>query len=189
MPAFYQAVDDIQEDPLNVLLVQVRRGAFLITFEFAVALPDGALVFAGAVPDLAAINVSAVTVDDTAGKAAAAGNIAPILPALKLTLHMFEQLSAHDGGVAASHIVLGDLALVFLDFLGQVIRAEGLLRYLPRNDKMHPPRQLSNYLRRGGAKRWEALINQGKRGFWGTGYDGRLGALMAMEQQMMSSLV
>ena len=167
----------------------MRCTAFLIAFEFSVALPDGALVFAGALPDLAAIDAPAIAAYNLSRKATITRDIAPFLPALKFALHMVEQLSAHDGGVAAGHIVLGDLALVFLDFLGQVIRAEGLLRYLPRNDKMHPPRQLSNYLRRGGAKRWEALINQGKRGFWGTGYDGRLGALMAMEQQMMSSLV
>ena len=31
-----------------------------------------------------------------------------------------------------------------------------------RNDKMHTPLPLSNYLRGGCAKRWDALINQGK---------------------------
>ena len=37
------------------------------------------------------------------------------------------------------------------------------VRLLPTNDKMHPPYPMSNYLRRGGAKRWDALIYQGKR--------------------------
>jgi hypothetical protein len=32
-----------------------------------------------------------------------------------------------------------------------------------RNDKMHTPRPMSNYLRGGCAKRWEAWINKGKQ--------------------------
>ena len=80
---------------------------FLLTLDFAIALPDSTAIFARAVPDLAAEDVAAIAADDTAGEAASAGDTPALFPALQFLLHMVKQLSANDGWMASLHVIPG----------------------------------------------------------------------------------
>ena len=46
----------------------------------------------------------------------------------KLCLYGFEHFRRNDSGMTVFNVILGNLALVYLHFLGQEIRAEGLLQ-------------------------------------------------------------
>jgi len=51
-----------------LLLVQVGSRAFVVAFEFGVALPDRAAVLAVGVPDLGTVETAAVSADDAGGE-------------------------------------------------------------------------------------------------------------------------
>ena len=96
---------------------------------FAVALPDHRLVFCGGIPDLTAVQRTAFVAENTPGEAMR--RIIPMIGMFalgKLCLHGFEHFRRNDGGMTVFNVILRNLALVHLHFLGQEIRAEGLLQ-------------------------------------------------------------
>ena len=57
-----------QKSGLDVLLVQMRRPAFMVALELLVALPDNAAVFAVGMPYFGSVKTTAIAADDPRGK-------------------------------------------------------------------------------------------------------------------------
>lgn len=117
-----------QEQFLQPLLGQMGRFAFVFSLELAVALPDDSAVAVGGVPGLSSENIAAIPTDDLPGKGAGLTvPIAAVFAPFQLRLHLLPCPRLDDGGVAVLHIVLGNLSLIDLGFLGEKIHREGLL--------------------------------------------------------------
>ena len=97
--------------------------------KFVVTLPDDPAVTVGGVPGLGAENLAAVGTKDLPGEGA--GLTVPTAAAftlLQLCLDVFPFPRLDDGRVAVLHIVLGDLSLIDLGFLGEEIHRKRLLK-------------------------------------------------------------
>ena len=94
-----------------------------------IALPDHRLVFRSGIPDLTAIQRAAFIAKDTSRKAMRRViATARFLSLGKLCLYSLEHFPRNDGRMTMLDVVLRHLAFVYLHFLGQEIRAEGLLQ-------------------------------------------------------------
>ena len=114
---------------LQPLLGQVGCFAFAFPFELAVALPDNTAVAVGGVPSLCSENISAVGTNDLPGEGA--GLIVPVAAVFapfQLHLNLLPFPGFDDGGVAVLHIILRDLSLIDLCFLGEEIHRKRLLK-------------------------------------------------------------
>ena len=110
------------------LLGQVGCFAFAFPFELAVALPDNTTVAVGGVPGLCSENIAAVGADDLPGEGAGLMvPVAAVFAPFHLHLNLLPFPGFDDGGVAVLHIVLGNLSLIDLGFLGEEIHRERLL--------------------------------------------------------------
>ena len=110
-------------------LGQVGCFAFAFPFELAVALPDNTTVTVGGVPGLCSKNIAAVGTDDLPGEGAGLMvPVAAVFAPFQFHLNLLPFPGFDDGGVAVLHIVLGDLSLIDLGFLGEKIHREGLLK-------------------------------------------------------------
>lgn len=114
---------------LQPLLGQMGCFAFVFSFEFAVALPNNTAVAVGGVPGLGTENIAAVGADDLPGEGAGLMvPVAAIFAPFHLHLNLLPFPRLDDGGMAVLHIVLGNLPLVDLGFLGEEIHRERLLK-------------------------------------------------------------
>ena len=110
------------------LLGQMGCFAFAFPFELAVALPDNTTVAVGGVPGLCSENIAAVGADDLPGEGAGLMVlVAAVFAPFQLYLNLLPFPGFDDGGVAVLHIVLGNLSLIDLGFLGEEIHRERLL--------------------------------------------------------------
>ena len=101
----------------------------LISFEFAVALPDDAAVFVRGMPHLAAVKPTAAAADEFSRKAACAVmRTACLLPSRQLILRHVKDLWLDDGRMAVLDIILRYLAFIDLHLFCEKVRAESLLQ-------------------------------------------------------------
>lgn len=111
------------------LLGQVGRFAFAFPFELAVALPDNAAVAVGGVPCFGTENIAAVGADDLPGEGAGLMvPVAAVFAPFQFHLNLLPFPRLDDGGMAVLHIVLGNLPLIDLGFLGEEIHRKRLLK-------------------------------------------------------------
>lgn len=111
------------------LLGQVGCFAFAFPFELAVALPDNTAITVGGVPCFGTENIAAVGADDLPGEGAGLMvPVAAIFAPFQFHLNLLPFPGLDDGGMAVLHIVLGNLPLVDLGFLGEEIHRERLLK-------------------------------------------------------------
>ena len=105
------------------------RTAGLSAFVLVIALVDDPAVFICGVPYLRAVPTSAFAAFDLGGKHTHAAVAVLILhPPRHLRLDIVEGGRIDDGFVVALHIVLRDLPLVFLEFLGEEVYGKPLLQ-------------------------------------------------------------
>lgn len=105
------------------------RFAFVLPFEFPVALPDDSPIAVGGVPGFCPENFAAVGTEDLPGEGAGLTvPIAAVFTSLQLCLDLFPFPRLDDGRMAILHIVLRHFALVDLCFLGEKIHREGFLQ-------------------------------------------------------------
>lgn len=114
---------------LHPVLGQMGCFAFAFPFEFAVALPDNTAVAVGGVPGFGTENITAVGADDLPGEGAGLMvTVAAVFAPFQFHLNLFPFPGFDDGRVAVLHIVLGNLPLIDLGFLGEEIHRERLLK-------------------------------------------------------------
>ena len=105
------------------------RFAFVLPFEFPVALPNNTPIAVCGVPGFGTENIAAVGADDLPGKGTGlAVPGAAVFAPLQLRLHLFPFPRLNDGRVAVLYIILGHFSLVDLCFLGEKIHREGFLQ-------------------------------------------------------------
>ena len=105
------------------------RFSFALPFEFPVALPDDSPVAVGGVPGFCPENFAAVGAEDLPGKGTGlAVPGAAVFAPFQLRLHLLPLPRFDDGRVAVFHIILGNLSLIDLGFLGEKIYREGFLQ-------------------------------------------------------------
>lgn len=120
------------------------RFAFVLPFEFPVALPDDSPIAVGGVPGFCPENFAAVGTEDLPGEGAGLTvPIAAVFTSLQLCLDLFPFPRLDDGRMAILHIVLRHFALVDLGFLGEEIHRKGFLKqcgafvFLVLQDALH----------------------------------------------------
>ena len=114
---------------LQTLLGQVGCFAFVFPLELAVALPNNTAVAVSGMPGFCTENIAAVGADDLPGEGAGLMvTVAAIFAPFHLHLNLLPFPRLDDGGMAVLHIVLGNLPLVDLGFLGEEIHRERLLK-------------------------------------------------------------
>ena len=107
----------------------MRRPAFLIVLELAVALEDHPAVFVLRVPYLGAVPVPALGTLDLRGKyARAAVPCVHTFPPLHFLLHQLPCFGRDDCLVVPLHIILRDFPLVLLPLLREEVRRVLLLQ-------------------------------------------------------------
>ena len=127
-PILHHQIVGFYEKPLYGFGVHHRSVTALPVCEFAVALPDGAAVLVGGVPDLGTEEGTAILADQFGRKdALAAVGFAQSLPSGELCLNLLPFVRLNDGGMTARHIILWDFTLVGLHFLFQKIHRKLLL--------------------------------------------------------------
>ena len=94
-----------------------------------IAAPDDFSIRIIAVPNLAAIEMTAVSAYNSAGKAAISAVLTlQRFPAHELNLNQIKNVRVHNRRMAVLHIILRHFTFVYLHFLRQEVRAIGLLQ-------------------------------------------------------------
>ena len=122
----------------------------MLTFEFVIALPDRVTILSGAIPYFWAEVMATIRADQAARKdALTAVSATEDFSAGHFFLHPIEQLRGDDRLVAAFHVILRNLAFIYLRFLLQKIHSESLLEQgtgvEPFLVQIHPPLTFSDY--------------------------------------------
>lgn len=124
-----QLIDRRHEKLFDLVLIEVWRGAFLITFKLVIALPDDPTVFVVGVSGLGAIPAAAVTAFNPAGeKVDTAMPPSAVLSLFQLTLHHLENIRLYDSLVVSLDIVLWNLALVDLFLFCEKVNSVAFLQ-------------------------------------------------------------
>ena len=101
----------------------------MFSLEFAVALPDNTAVAVGGVPGFGTENIAAVGADDLPGEGAGLMvPVAAVFAPFQFHLNLLPFPGFDDGGMAVLHIILRDLSLIDLGFLGEEIHRKRLLK-------------------------------------------------------------
>ena len=101
----------------------------MFSLEFAVALPDNTAVAVGGVPGFGTENIAAVGADDLPGEGAGLMvPVAAVFAPFQFHLNLLPFPGFDDGWMAVLHIILRDLTLIDLGFLGEEIHRKRLLR-------------------------------------------------------------
>ena len=123
-----QNVDRLKEALFDLILIKIGGRAAFIACVLGVATPDGFSERPVGVPDLAAEKLAAVAAYQPGGEEATAA-ILPTdgLSAGELPLYHIPFAGRNDRRVAVLHIVLRNLALVFLHPFGEEVHGKGFL--------------------------------------------------------------
>lgn len=124
-----QGVEGGEEADFKLLLVQMGCHAFMFVFELSVALPYGAAVFAGGVPDLGAEKCSTVAADDAGRKhVVPAVSAAQSLTPSEFLLNDIPFIRRYDWLMGVFHPALGHLAFAHLHGFCKKINGESFLQ-------------------------------------------------------------